>query len=248
MDQKKAGDPKDKVQRRTISRNSFWALSIAFFALVGVFLFLRSPYFSVKHYVISGANRVSHAEIIARCSQKSANIFDFDLDKAQRTVKSSPWIAEAHCTRVLPDTIAIEIVERIPIVFAPVGNKMWLIDGQGRVLQEDDGISNDLIAFTGIEGVLAAGQIIETQYSWGLEVFMQLGPKSKHKLIEINMENEECILIFEDGCKVFIGKEKTGLGEQIILLESIITELDEDGSHAEYIDLRFDKHAVKLKL
>ncbi|HHY11022.1 MAG TPA: FtsQ-type POTRA domain-containing protein [Firmicutes bacterium] len=229
-------------------RGSPWALVIVFFLLTGVFLFLRSPFFSVRNYVITGASRVSHAEIIARSSQRSTNIFDVDLDKAQKTIEASPWIKAARCTRKFPDTIVIDIDERRPIMFAPVGGKMWLIDEQGRVLQEDDGVFDDLIAFTGIQDVLAPGQFLKPQYDWGLKIVARLGPVSQNRVIELNVEDRECILILDDGCKVFMGEDEPGSEARIELLESIVVELEEEGKLAEYIDLRFDKHAVKLKL
>lgn len=230
------------------SGSSPWALVIVFFFLASVFLFLRSPFFSVKNYVINGADRVSHDEIIARCSQKSSNIFDFDLDKAEKTILSSPWVKEVRCTRKLPDTIVIHIVERKPSAFAPVGSKIWLIDAEGRVLQEDDGVFSDLVAFTGIQGMLAPGQFLGPEYEWGLKIISGLGPVSRDKVIELNVEGDECTLVLDDGCVVFMGEYETNAEFRLDLLESIIIELEEQGQLAEYIDLRFDKHAVKLRL
>jgi hypothetical protein len=45
-----------------------------------------------------------------------------------------------------------------------------------------------------------------------------------------------------------MGAYETNCEFRIGLLESIVSELEEQGQLAEYIDLRFDKHAVKLKL
>ena len=225
-----------------------WSLVMVFFFLTSVFLFLRSPYFSVRNYIITGANRVPHDEIIARCSQKSSNIFDFDLDKAEKTIQSSPWIKQVRCARKLPNTIMIDIVERIPVAFAPVDGKIWLVDADGRVLQEDDGVLSDLIALTGIQGVLAPGQFLGPEYEWGLKIIAGLGPVSRSKVIELNIEGEECTLILDDSCVVFMGEYESNAEFRIGLLESIIAELEEQGQLAEYIDLRFDKHAVKLRL
>lgn len=235
----------DRVERA--SQGSPWVLVVVFFFLTGIFLFLRSPYFSVKHYVINGADRVSHEEIIARSTQRSDNIFDLDLDKIQKAIESSPWIKEVGCTVKIPNTLVIDVVERKPIAFAPIGGKMWLIDGQGRVLQEDDGVCENLIAFTGIEGIVAPGQFLDLRYDWGLKVISELGSLAQEKVIEVNVQSAECMLIFNDGCKVFLGEEEPGSEAKVELLESLISELDEEGKIAEYIDLRFDKHAVKLK-
>lgn len=228
--------------------SSPWFLVVVFFFLTSVFVFLRSPFFSVKNYVINGACRVSHAEIIARCTQKSDNIFDLDLDKMEKAIQSSPWIKQARCTRKFPDTLVIDILERKPAAFAPVGNKTWLIDEEGRVLQEDDGVFTDLIALTGVQGVLSPGQFLGPQYEWALKVIRGLGPLARNKAIEVNVEDGECSLILDDGCVVFLGGYESNSEFKLELLESILKELEQRGQLAEYIDLRFDKHAVKLRL
>ena len=47
--------------------------------------------------------------------------------------------------------------------------------------------------------------------------------------------------------QVFIGEEQPGSETGLAVLESILAELEEEAKIAEYIDLRFDKQAVKLK-
>lgn len=251
MRQERANTRRRSVREARIEKTGWsspWSLVVVFFFLTSVFLFLRSPFFSVRNYVINGADKVPHGEIIARCSQKSASIFDLDLDKIEKAIQSSPWIKEVRCTKRFPDTIVIDVTERTPVVFAPVAGKIWLIDGEGRVLQEDDGVFGDLIALTGVQGVLSPGQFLGPEYEWGLKIVTGLGPLSRNKVIELNVEQGECTLILDDGCIVFMGGYETDCEFRLDLLESILTELEQQGQLAEYVDLRFDKHAVKLKL
>ncbi len=225
-----------------------WALIVVFFLLTGVFLFLRSPVFSVKNYVVTGASRVSYDEIVARSTQKSVNIFDWKLDKIQRTIEASPWIEAARCVRKLPDTLEIQVVERKSVAFAPIGSKMWLIDRQGRVLQEDDGVSEGLIALTGVKELVSPGQFLDPpQYGWALKIISDLGPVARERVIEVNVADGESKLILDDGCKVFMGQETSDSEDLVAVLESVLSELEQEGKIAEYIDLRFDKQAVKLR-
>lgn len=204
--------------------------------------------FSVKNYIVTGAERVPYDEIVARSTQRSSNIFDLKLDKIQKAIETSPWIEEARCTRRFPNTLEITVIERKPVVFAPVGEKIWLIDKEGRVLQEDDGISEGLIALTGVSQLVAPGQFLDqAQYGCALTIIAQLGPVAQRRVIEVNVEHGECTLILDDGCKVFIGEEQPGSETGLAVLESILAELEEEAKIAEYIDLRFDKQAVKLK-
>lgn len=226
-----------------------WAFVTVFFMLIGVFLFLWwSPMFCVKSYAITGISRVKRDEVLARCAQWSDNIFALDLEKIERSLEACPWIERATCSKKLPDTLQIHIVERVPIAFAPIDGVVWLIDKDGRVLEEDDGTSAELIALTGIQGPVAPGQFLSSpECGWALEVILGIGPVTRSKMIEVNVQSEECSIILDDGCKVFMGKEKADSETVLAVLESILCELESEDRIAEYIDLRFDKQAVKLR-
>ncbi len=224
-----------------------WWLSIAFLILVGAFLFLRSAYFNVTQYLVTGSSVVSHEEIVARCSQSAANIFAFDLDKAARLIEASPWVERALVRRRLPGTLLISVQERVPVAFVPMDNGSWLVDGQGRVLEEDDGGWPGLVALTGLSGQASPGQFLEeSRYGPSFRVLADLGPLSRDKLTEIHVQEGETTLILDDECKVFLGRETPEISQKAVLLESILMDLAQEGSIAEHVDLRFDKPAVKL--
>lgn len=226
-----------------------WIFVMIFFLLAGLFLFLMwSPRFSVKNYVVTGTSVVTYEEVVARCVQWSDNIFSLDVKRVEKSLEASPWIEKATCKKKPPDTLEIHIVERIPVAFAPIDGSVWLIDREGRILQKDDGVFEGLVALTGIEGPFAPGQFLDPKkYGWALQIISGVGPLTKSKIIEVNVSMGECTVILDDGCKVFMGEEKTDYATTLALLESILNELEEEGKIAEYIDLRFDKQAVKLR-
>ncbi len=228
-------------------KNSVFILVISFCLFTGAFLFLRSPYFSVKEFVVTGNSVIDTEEILARCGQTHPNIFAFNVDKANELIEGHPWIGKAACKRRLPDTILICVTERFPVAFAPIEGVMWLIDSEGRILGEDLGVGDGLIGLTGIEGQAIPGQFIQDKYRWGLRVLSILGPLSRQKLIEINVQEGDCTLILDDGCVVLFGAESGDSEKKVALLDSILTDLESEGSMAERIDLRYDKQAIKLR-
>lgn len=221
---------------------------LAFCFLVGAFLFLRSPFFTITNYEVYGNAVTPREEIIARCSQPSRNIFAFDVDKAARLIEASPWIERAVCKRKLPRTIVITVTERKPVAFAPIGGTLWLIDGQGRILGKDDGSYKGLIALTGVEGQATPGQFLDdSKYGWGLRVMSILGPLARKKATEVHVQDGECVLILDDGCKVLLGKERADAPRLMEILDSILGNLAESGGMAEQIDLRFDVPSIKFR-
>jgi len=204
--------------------------------------------FSVKNYAVTGTSRVTHDEVVARSVQWSDNIFSLDLTKIEKSLEACPWIEKASCTKKLPDTLQIHVVERVPVAFAPIDGVVWLVDKDGRILQEDDGVSEGLIALTGIQGPVTPGQFLKSgECGWALKVILGVGSVTRSKMIEVNVQSEECTIILDDGCRVFMGEERPDFETVLAVLESILCELESEEKIAEYIDLRFDKQAVKLR-
>lgn len=227
-------------------RGLTFGLALSFCLFAGAFLFLRSPYFWLRQFEIEGNSRVTRDDILARTGQTTSNIFAFDVDKASLLIESSPWVEKATVKRQLPGTIVISIRERIPVVFMPVGDDMWLVDGSGRVLGEDDGTSAGLVALTGPAAQVVPGQTLDgATYGWALRILSALGPLSRQKATEISVQDQEAQLILDDGCRVLMGKERPDPEARAALLESILEDLAKGGRIAERIDLRFDKPAVK---
>lgn len=225
-----------------------YGLIVFFCMFAGAFFFLRSSYFNVQEFVVHGASRVPTEEIVARAGQVASNIFAFDLDKARSLIETHPWIEAATASRQLPNTIVLTVVERVPVAFLPVGDKMWLVDKDGRVLGEDDGTWEGLVALTGPIQTVTPGQFLDSRsYGWGLRVLACLGPLSREKLTEISIQNDEAALILDDGCEILLGKERNDPAARASMLESILMELRNEGRIAERIDLRFDRPAVRYQ-
>jgi len=226
--------------------NLTWGLSALFLVLVGAFLFLRSPFFDIREFYVEGNHVVPEEEIVARCGQNAANIFAFDLDKASALIESSPWIERAWCRRKLPDTILITVTERVPVAFVPTGEASYLVDKQGRVLGEDDGSREGLVALTGPMDPVSPGYFLDdATYGWGLRVLSMLGELARSKVTEINVQGGACTLILDDGCRVLMGEEDSKSRERVSLLESILADLGKEGILAKQIDLRFEKPTIR---
>ena len=240
-----SGPTRPKRERRS----STFALIILFCLFTGAFFFLRSPYFHIRNFRVEGANRVGREEIVARCGQDSPSIFAYQTGKAKELIELSPWIDTAEVRRELPDTVAIRVTEREPIAFMPVGDTLWLIDAEARVLGEDDGTWTGLVALTGPEVSATPGQFLDkSTYGWGLRALTSLGPTAREKLTEISIQAGEVSLILDDGCRVLLGKDSGDVGVKAAALESVLEDLSGEGKIAERIDLRFEKVAIKLRL
>jgi cell division protein FtsQ len=240
-----SSNPTNKRRER---RSLTFVLIILFCLFTGVFFFLRSPYFHIREFRVLGLERVSRDEILARCGQDSPSIFAFDTDKAEALIELSPWIETAEVWRELPYTVAIRVTERTPVAFMPVGDDLWLVDAEARVLGIDDGTWTGLVALTGPEVTLTPGQFLDGEtYGWGLKALSFIGPIARERLTEISIQAGEASLILDDGCRVLLGKDTGDIAKKAAALESVLVNLSGEGKIAERIDLRFEKVAIKLR-
>ena len=65
-------------------------------------------------------------------------IFGFDTEAARQRVERLDWVETATVTRLLPDTIRIEVTEREPFALWQRGGLLSVIDAQGRPITDEN--------------------------------------------------------------------------------------------------------------
>jgi cell division protein FtsQ len=61
------------------------------------------------------------------------NILSIDIHALKSALRASPWVADATVARTLPDTLRIDIRERVPLALAEV-DRLYLMDGDGTLI------------------------------------------------------------------------------------------------------------------
>jgi cell division protein FtsQ len=81
---------------------------------------------------ITGVHNASHAHVMeVAAADIGRNIFFVPLDERKRQLEQIPWVEQATVMRLLPNRIAVNIVERTPVAFAQIGSRISLIDANG---------------------------------------------------------------------------------------------------------------------
>jgi cell division protein FtsQ len=62
------------------------------------------------------------------------NILGLDIERLKSRLRASPWVADATVKRALPDTLQVEIRERVPLALAEV-DRLYLMDGEGMLIE-----------------------------------------------------------------------------------------------------------------
>lgn len=62
------------------------------------------------------------------------SILGLDIEGLKSRLRASPWVADATVKRALPDTLQVEIHERLPLALAEV-DRLYLMDGEGTLIE-----------------------------------------------------------------------------------------------------------------
>ncbi len=92
--------------------------------------------FRVRHVRVTGTERMNELSVYERAlAQKDQPMPLLDLAALRSELLALPWVADARVSRRLPDTLAIDIVEREEHAVLARPDRLVLIDSQGHVLE-----------------------------------------------------------------------------------------------------------------
>lgn len=91
--------------------------------------------FEVRHVAITGTREMPRLPVYdAALSGPTNAMLTLDLPAIRARLLLQPWVADASVSRRLPDTLAIDIVERRPVALWQYKRRLALIDATGKPL------------------------------------------------------------------------------------------------------------------
>ena len=91
----------------------------------------QHPSFSVDTIVIEGASHGTENELVASLDWvKGKNFFALELEKIREQVLHHPFVAFSSVKGLLPRTLKVTVVERVPIGLVRKGNQIFVVDSQ----------------------------------------------------------------------------------------------------------------------
>lgn len=120
---------------------------VGYAALVGTFLAyaayraaelaLSADALTVTRITVSGNASLARGEVLSLLDGlQGRNMVLVDLEAWRRKLLSSPWVDDAAIRRVLPSTVDVVISERQPMGIARIGERLYLIDDDGAIIDE----------------------------------------------------------------------------------------------------------------
>jgi len=111
------------------------ALLIALSALwTGYSKVMASERLKVGKVEVRGGHFLSEGEVRELLGPAvGENILGLDIEALKGRLRASPWVADATVSRTLPDTLRVEIRERVPLALAEM-DRLYLMDGDGALI------------------------------------------------------------------------------------------------------------------
>jgi cell division protein FtsQ len=95
---------------------------------------MASERLKVGHVEVRGSRFLSEGEVRELLGPAvGENILQLDINSLKSRLRASPWVADATVSRTLPDTLRVQIRERVPLALAEL-ERLYLMDGDGALI------------------------------------------------------------------------------------------------------------------
>jgi cell division protein FtsQ len=204
----------------------------------GAVTLLHSSMFSARTVVIAGAVHTTRGEILGVTGlDRAPPLIDVNTAAMVRRVEQLPWVATAWVHLDWPSTVAVAVVERIPVATAvlPTGGYA-LLDSTGRVLKDQVSrpLTLPLVAAPGVSGLPGSslGASARPLLAAAAELPVSLLPR----LQEIVASGADGVVLHLDGgLKAIVGDDEA-LAQKFVSLATVLRRVDLTGIGG--IDLR----------
>lgn len=183
----------------------------------------------------------------------STNLFAVNLRQISEKLASQPSIDKVTVSRILPDVIQVNIVERIPRAFLYNSNSQWIVDSGGIVMESKSCVNlrRNLPVITGFKvdnPPLTPGQDMP-QLKQALDMIMTVVKKYPEiKIIKVSLSTpREIQMSFLASsadvplCAIF---PRSKIDEKMAVLRDTLRQRRATNNPAVTIDLRFEDQVI----
>jgi cell division protein FtsQ len=201
---------------------------------------LASPLLAVDEVRVVGARHTTSAEVAAATDLgPEDNLLLLSTATVEARAETLPWVKSARVDRLLPGTVRVRIVERVPAMILSLGAARWTIDAHGNVL-DSGAVSDKLPILGGAEtGDVKIGSRLSTpEIQHALRAFRSMSQRLQDDIVAVVAPTFERISFsLADGTLIRFGAaERLRAKNQV--LNALLARLRAENKSAAYIDVR----------
>lgn len=233
------------------------AAGIAFFGFFGArrFLFSGNDRFRLREIEVrSGGYWQDKApQLAARIGvHPGENLFRIDPGELRRRLLAIPGIEESEVQRILPDTLHLRVIERVPRAVLGNPRSEWVVDETGAVIPRLESMSASVplpvilgISTSGVK----AGMVLETLRPALELIMLTVRSFPDISIIAVNVRNPERLEFFmrfrgQKSCKVILPVRHQNFTYLLSALQSAIIYAERQGDTRGTFDLSFGRNVI----
>ena len=214
----------------------------------GVALVADAQTLQIGHLVVRGHERLSAGEVLALVDGlRGQNILTVRLDEWRQRLLASPWVDRATIRRVLPSTVEITVHERRPMGIGRIGTALYLIDGEGVIVDEYGPAYAD-IDLPIIDGLGTSPQDggtlvdpVRAEFAGRVIAALSVRPEIARRVSQIDVANLHDAVVILDGDTALLRIGDTDFVSRLQQYLDLAPALHERMAAIDYVDLRFDE-------
>jgi len=192
----------------------------------------------VQRVEVRGSHFLSEGEVRELLGPAvGEHILSLDIEGLEARLRSSPWVEGATVSRTLPDSLRVEIRERVPLALAEV-DRLYLMDGEGDLVDiygPRTGVF-DLPIVRGLQGVEEAQRRDRARRAGAL--LADLG-EAGQEVSEVFVEpSGDLRLVLRGAGEVLLFRDPP-YRRRLLTFLALRRELSEKAPGAEHFDMRF---------
>jgi len=238
-------DPRIQARRVSVERerghrrlNVVLAVLAAAGLSAGALAVLHSSLFGARTVVIEGAVHTSRSQILEVSGlDREPPLVDVNAARMERRLDRLPWVGEALVNVDWPATVAVEVVERVPVATSRLATGGYgLYDASGRVLADQASRPE------GLPLVVLPGAASKPGGSLGaparqlLDAAAQLPVSLLSRVREIASSADDGVVLHLNGNLTAVIGDDQALAEKFVSLATVLSRVNLTGVGA--IDLR----------
>ena len=110
-------------------------------------LFTANKHFTIRKILVKSGGwwkgRVDKVSEILKIKKGETNLFSIDYSEARDTLIEEPSIEDVSIYKLLPDTLVVEIVERIPRAFLKLKHSNYVVDSNAIIMPSNTCVNLD---------------------------------------------------------------------------------------------------------
>lgn len=165
--------------------------------------------FPIRAVEVTEGPRLSRDDLLALLALKPGQgLLSTDVARLRKVLQSHPWIRRAEVHRVFPDTLVVEVNERVPVAVLHAGGQEFLLDMEGALLAEaSEGTYQGYPVLTGIEyqEMLSQSDGVAERLRAGITLATLLEEAGANRM-EVDVRTPGDVVAYHSGFRIRFGE------------------------------------------